>query len=125
LRFAFEPSSTAGFLLGRDIVHVLQLKLNFFVAGQLPVHFVLATRIAHTQAERVARMHVCNLLLGITALNEFGLNGDGRLVHLLADWCPPRPGYHLYYPSRRHTSPAFALLVEALRYHGAAKRRSL
>ena len=39
----------------------------------------------------------------------------GRLVHLLADWCPPRPGYHLYYPSRRQPSPAFALVVDALR----------
>src|SRR5438093_5572192 len=29
--------------------------------------------------------------------------------------CPPFPGYHLYYPSRRHFSPAFALLVDALR----------
>ena len=41
---------------------------------------------------------------------------DGRLVHVLADWCPPRPGYHLYYPSRRQPSPAFALVVDALRY---------
>ena len=38
------------------------------------------------------------------------------LVRVLEDWCPPFPGYHLYYPSRRHQSPAFALLVEALRY---------
>jgi DNA-binding transcriptional LysR family regulator len=41
---------------------------------------------------------------------------DGRLMRVLEDWCPPFPGYHLYYPSRRHHSPAFALLVEALRY---------
>ncbi|RJF86836.1 LysR family transcriptional regulator [Oleomonas cavernae] len=41
---------------------------------------------------------------------------QGRLVRVLADWCPPFSGYHLYYPSRRHPSPAFALLVEALRY---------
>src|SRR4051812_37350786 len=43
---------------------------------------------------------------------------EGRLVRVLADWCPPFPGYHLYYPSRRHQTPAFALLVEALRYRG-------
>lgn len=43
---------------------------------------------------------------------------DGRLVRVLADWCPPFPGYHLYYPSRRQPTPAFALLVEALRYRG-------
>lgn len=41
---------------------------------------------------------------------------DGRLVRVLADWCPPFPGYHLYYPSRRQPSAAFALMVEALRY---------
>ncbi|MGO7960236.1 LysR family transcriptional regulator [Rhizobium leguminosarum] len=41
---------------------------------------------------------------------------DGRLVRVLEDWCLPFSGYHLYYPSRRHTSPAFALLVDALRY---------
>jgi len=40
----------------------------------------------------------------------------GRLVRMLADWCPPCPGYHLYYPSRRQPTPAFTLLVEALRY---------
>jgi DNA-binding transcriptional LysR family regulator len=45
---------------------------------------------------------------------------EGRLVRVLADWCPPFPGYHLYYPSRRQPTPAFALLVEALRY-GAEK----
>ena len=41
---------------------------------------------------------------------------EGRLVRVLADWCPPRPGYHLYYPSRRQPSPAFALVVDALRH---------
>ena len=43
---------------------------------------------------------------------------EGRLVRVLDDWCPPFPGYHLYYPSRRHASPAFALIVNALRYRG-------
>lgn len=43
---------------------------------------------------------------------------DGRLIQVLADWCPSFPGYHLYYPSRRHSSPTFALLVNALRHHG-------
>lgn len=40
----------------------------------------------------------------------------GRLVRVLADWCEPFPGYHLYYPSRRQPTPAFAVLVDALRY---------
>jgi DNA-binding transcriptional LysR family regulator len=43
---------------------------------------------------------------------------EGRLVQVLADWCPPSPGYHLYYPSRRQQTPAFARLVEALRHRG-------
>ncbi|WP_375287106.1 LysR family transcriptional regulator [Sphingomonas sp.] len=42
----------------------------------------------------------------------------GRLVRVLEDWCPPFPGYHLYYPSRRHMSSAFRLLVDSLRYTG-------
>ncbi|MFZ6677808.1 LysR family transcriptional regulator [Undibacterium sp. Tian12W] len=41
---------------------------------------------------------------------------EGRLVQVLQDWCPVFPGYHLYYPSRRHSSSAFKLLVEALRH---------
>lgn len=40
---------------------------------------------------------------------------EGRLVRVLKDWCPPFPGFHLYYPSRRHPSPAFSLVLEALR----------
>ena len=40
----------------------------------------------------------------------------GRLRRVLEDWCPPYSGYHLWYPSRRHHSAAFALLVEALRH---------
>jgi DNA-binding transcriptional LysR family regulator len=43
---------------------------------------------------------------------------DGRLIRVLDDWCPPFSGYHLYYPSRRQPTPAFALLVDALRYRG-------
>ena len=40
----------------------------------------------------------------------------GRLIRSLADWCPSFPGFHLYYPSRRQPTPAFAVLVGALRY---------
>lgn len=42
----------------------------------------------------------------------------GRLTRVLEDWCQPWSGYHLYYPSRRQHSAAFALLVDALRYRG-------
>ena len=43
----------------------------------------------------------------------------GRLVQVLEDWCPPFAGYHLYYPSRRQHTPAFAVLVDALRFRDA------
>jgi DNA-binding transcriptional LysR family regulator len=42
--------------------------------------------------------------------------GKGLLRRVLADWCPPYSGYHLFYPSRRQSSAAFNLVVEALRY---------
>jgi DNA-binding transcriptional LysR family regulator len=42
----------------------------------------------------------------------------GSLMPVLSDWTPPFAGYHLYYPSRRQQSPAFAVLLEALRYRG-------
>jgi DNA-binding transcriptional LysR family regulator len=39
-----------------------------------------------------------------------------RLVRVLEDWCEPYPGYHLYYPSSRQHAPAFAVMLDALRY---------
>ena len=39
----------------------------------------------------------------------------GRLIRVLEAWSPTFPGYHLYYPSRRQSLPAFALVVEALK----------
>ncbi|BAP45865.1 LysR family transcriptional regulator [Pseudomonas sp. 21LCFQ02] len=41
---------------------------------------------------------------------------DGRLIEVLPQWCPTFQGFHLYYPNRRQASPAFAALVQALRY---------
>jgi len=46
----------------------------------------------------------------------------GRLEHVLADWSPPFSGYHLYYPSSRQPTAAFALLVDALRWREGAGR---
>jgi len=57
--------------------------------------------------------------LGLTYLPEDRVQAhlaEERLVRALGDWCPPFSGYHLYYPSRRQSSPAFALIVDALRY---------
>lgn len=57
--------------------------------------------------------------LGIAYLPEDHVRPDldaGLLERVLMGWCPPFPGYHLYYPSRRQQSPAFTLLIEALRH---------
>ncbi|TPK63658.1 LysR family transcriptional regulator [Mesorhizobium sp. B2-4-19] len=67
------------------------------------------------------RMNAVLAGLGLAYLPEDQVRAhlaDGRLVRVLADWCPPFPGYHLYYPSRRQATPAFSLLVDALRYRG-------
>lgn len=55
---------------------------------------------------------------GLAYLPRDQVEGDmasGALAQVLADWTPPLPGYHLYYPNRRHSSPAFRLIVDALK----------
>ncbi|MBA1143391.1 LysR family transcriptional regulator [Mesorhizobium neociceri] len=67
------------------------------------------------------RMNAVLAGLGLAYLPEEQVTAhlaDGRLLRVLADWCPPFPGYHLYYPSRRQATPAFSLLVDALRHRG-------
>jgi DNA-binding transcriptional LysR family regulator len=43
---------------------------------------------------------------------------SGALQLVLDDWSQPIPGLHLYYPSRRHISPAFRLIIDAVRLRG-------
>jgi DNA-binding transcriptional LysR family regulator len=75
-----------GQLVFSSIFHVLNAALAGFGLAYVP--------------EDIARPHIA----------------AGRLVWVLEEWSPPFPGYHLYFASRRQSSPAFALLVEALRY---------
>src|SRR3954470_16582371 len=82
-------------------------ELNVRVEGQLIVNDIALARRAAMDG------------LGIAYLPEDYVTEDmerGLLVSVLADWSPPFPGYHLYYPIRRQHSQAFALLLEALRY---------
>jgi DNA-binding transcriptional LysR family regulator len=65
------------------------------------------------------RLRAARAGLGIILVPEDLVRADieaGRLVRVLSDWCPPFPGYHLYYPHRRQAAPAFSVFVEALRY---------
>lgn len=82
-------------------------RLNVRVDGQLSfsssTHILSAALVGSGLAcipEDIARTHV----------------DSGRLIRVLENWMPTFDGYHLYYPSRRQTSPAFARLIEALRY---------
>jgi DNA-binding transcriptional LysR family regulator len=89
-------------------------EINVHVEGQLTFNN-LATRLTAVRAN-----------LGIAFVPEDMVEGDiaaGRLIRVLEDWCDPFPGYHLYYPGRRQTSPAFSSLVEALRYPGTRGKR--
>lgn len=43
---------------------------------------------------------------------------DGGLIAVMTDWCPSFPGLHAYYPSRRHSSRALGLVIDAIRYRG-------
>ncbi|MCC2963240.1 LysR family transcriptional regulator [Massilia sp. IC2-278] len=43
---------------------------------------------------------------------------DGRLVSVMQDWCPRFPGLFAYYPSRRQSSRALGLVIDAIRYKG-------
>ncbi|MDX8433317.1 LysR family transcriptional regulator [Mesorhizobium abyssinicae] len=49
---------------------------------------------------------------------------DGALIRVLDDWCRTFQGYHLYYPDRRHPSPAFAALLKELRHQLASGGRA-
>ena len=65
--------------------------------------------------------------LGIALLPEDELTHhieSGRLIRVLEEWCPPFAGYHLYYPSRRQPSPAFSLVVSALRFDDAESHQA-
>lgn len=84
-------------------------KLNVHVEGQL-----VFNRPAQMLSAALDGLGLAYLLEDVVQPHV----NAGRLERVLADWCPPFPGYHLYYPSRRQHSPAFALLVEALRYQG-------
>lgn len=81
--------------------------INVRVEGQLIVNDIALARQAALAGAGVAYLPEDYVQPEIQA---------GQLIRVLENWCPRFAGYHLYYPSRRQQSPAFALLVEALRY---------
>lgn len=84
---------------GRELNVKVEGQLTFNDAGLIMAAAVAGRGIALLVEDRAARSLA-----------------DGSLVRVIDDWCEPFDGYYLYYPSRRQPSPAFTLLLDALRY---------
>ncbi len=81
--------------------------VNVRVEGQFVVNDIALVRQAAIDGLGLCYLPKDYLQSGLDA---------GELVQVLEDWCPPFPGYHLYYPSRRQQSPALAAFIAAVRY---------
>jgi DNA-binding transcriptional LysR family regulator len=110
-----------------DLAEHICIGLRYTVQGGISVwDFEKAGRAVNVRIE--GQLIVSNIALARQgALQGLGLAylpeeyvapliSTGALVCVLEEWCEPFPGYHLYYPSRRQHTPAFAVLLEALRY---------
>jgi DNA-binding transcriptional LysR family regulator len=111
-------------LADHQCINLRMLSAGGFYAWELEkdgreVRVRVEGQLAFNNVNMITRAALSGLGLAFLMEDHFDQYlADGRLVRVLEDWCPPFPGYHLYYPSRRQPSAAFALLVEALRYRG-------
>ena len=111
----------------QDLVHHQCINLRLGASREnAPWRFRKGEREPHVRVDGPVAYNSLAMIRQ-AALDGFGLGyltrdsvqrdlDEGRLISVLADWCPPLPAYHIYYPSRRQQLPAFALLVEALRH---------
>jgi DNA-binding transcriptional LysR family regulator len=86
---------------------------------RLPAHGLYAWEFEKNGRDLKVRVEGQLVFFGLAYLTEQQVRSrldNGELVRVLANWCPPFTEYHLYYPSRRQPSAAFALVVDALRY---------
>jgi DNA-binding transcriptional LysR family regulator len=119
-----SPPRTPQELIGHNCIN-LQLPTH---GGLYAWEFEKGSRVLKVRVEGQLVFNGATQMLN-AALAGFGLAyvpedlaqphlAEGSLERVLEDWCPPWSGYHLYYPSRAQSSPAFALMVDALRYRG-------
>ncbi|EOL8958681.1 LysR family transcriptional regulator [Cronobacter dublinensis] len=88
-----------------------------------PVNVRVDGQLIFNTSAHIVDAALAGLGIAFLPLEEFGSHiTEGRLVQVLEPWCHPFPGYYLYYPSRKQPSPAFSLVVEALKESGATPR---
>lgn len=79
-------------------------------------HVRVEGQLTFNTSEHVVDAALAGLGIAFLPEEEFGAHlSDGKLIRVLEEWCRPFPGYYLYYPSRKQPSPAFSLVVDALR----------
>lgn len=117
----------------RDLLAHRCINLRLSTSGGLYA-WELAKGAKKLQA-RVDGQVICNSVNQMlnASLDGFGLTflpwpmvqpyvDDGRLVRVMDDWCPTFPGYHAFYPSRRQSSRALKIVIDAIRYRPDAGR---
>ena len=79
-------------------------------------HVRVEGQLTYNTSEHVVDAALAGLGIAFLPEEEFGTHlQEGKLIRVLEEWCRPFPGYYLYYPSRKQPSPAFSLVVDALR----------
>ncbi|EPB2250565.1 LysR family transcriptional regulator [Citrobacter sp. FDAARGOS_156] len=79
-------------------------------------HVRVEGQLTFNTSEHVVDAALAGLGIAFLPEEEFGTHlQEGKLIRVLEEWCRPFPGYYLYYPSRKQPSPAFSLVVDALR----------
>ncbi|AKL12483.1 Transcriptional regulator, LysR family [Cronobacter dublinensis 1210] len=79
-------------------------------------HVRVEGQLTFNTSEHVVDAALAGLGIAFLPEEEFGAHlSNGKLIRVLEEWCRPFPGYYLYYPSRKQPSPAFSLVVDALR----------
>jgi len=79
-------------------------------------HVRVEGQLTFNTSEHVVDAALAGLGIAFLPEEEFGTHlPEGKLIRVLEEWCRPFPGYYLYYPSRKQPSPAFSLVVDALR----------
>jgi len=80
--------------------------------------FSVAVRARLLTTDPALMLRLVRAGVGLTMVYESQVRDDlarGELVAVLEEFSTPFPGFYLYYPQRRHASPALRALVDQLR----------